>query len=258
MQLSNTTRLALPLSKVERHHAHMNGLYILAVVMALHCAMAFKLLTTTNTVIKNPPTMIEVAMVAQPKPEPIKPQAKERPPAPPVIKPPVKKIVVKAPTPKTIVLPKPVTPPKVVSTVNEQVAITQPTFQSASTFTPAVSAPSATKATSEATHPAENEDSAEGISGGTCSNCSRIETRLQRKYNSRHLTGSISFVFTIDEEGKVINATVRKVEPTEMFDENILATVQENLMEMEFSPKIVNGIAVRFEGHKTIKFQPMN
>ncbi|MDD5755306.1 MAG: energy transducer TonB, partial [Methylococcales bacterium] len=92
-------------------------------------------------------------------------------------------------------------------------------------------------------------------SGGTCENCDSIEKRLQRRYARRNFSGSVSFVFTISEDGKVQNATLKNAEPTDMFDDDTIAEIKDSLMEMEFEPKISGGKAISFKGTKTIKFQ---
>lgn len=243
------------LSKKERQHARMNWFAVLAVVVAAHCAITFKLLTMSKTISKKSPVVMDVAMVTIPKPEPVKPVIKE--PPPPVVKSEVKKTTIKQMPIKQIVQPKPVAQPKLLTTTNDTGQVSTPKVEAAPIFTPAAPIQTATK---NVTNPVESLSTNEsvGSSGGDCENCASIEKRLQRKYASRNFSGSISFIFTIDGEGKVRSAKLKKSEPADMFDEDVISTIKENLMEMEFSPKIINGKAVDFEGSKTIKFQSIN
>lgn len=253
-------------SKQELNKSRWTRFLMLIVVVALHSVIAFELLTASKNEPKKPPMIMEVAMVFLPKPEPPKPIIKEPPPAPPVIKPVVKKEIVK-PKPKPIVkpvpvkqitLPKPVLQPKILTTASKNAETSIAKFETAPTFTPAVPVQTVLKAVSkpvETSSSASNESSS-ASSGGTCENCDSIEKRLQRRYARRNFAGSISFVFTIGEDGKVQNATVKNAEPADMFDMDVLSEVKESLMEMEFEPKIVNGKAISFKGNKTIKFQP--
>ncbi len=234
---------------------------LFVLVVTLHGVLTFHLLTSSKDVPKKSPVIMEVAMIVLPKPEPPKPVIKEPPPVPPVIKPVVKKEIVKPkpivkPLPvKHITPPKPVLQPKMLTTASETAEVSIPKFEAAPTFTPAapVQIAKAVSKPVETTSTTSVESSAS--SGGTCENCDSIEKRLQRRYARRNFSGSVSFMFTIGEDGKVQNATVKNAEPAEMFDDDVLSEVKESLMEMEFEPKIVNGKAVSFKGTKTIKFQ---
>jgi len=231
-------------------------------VVALHGVLAFHLLSSSKDTPKKSPVIMEVAMIVLPKPEPPKPIIKEPPPVPPVVKPVVKTEIVKPkpivkPVPvKQITPPKPVLQPKILTTVSENAEVSIPKFKAAPTFTPAAPVQTVAKAVSKPTETTSESNESSASSGGTCENCDSIEKRLQRRYARRNFAGSVSFTFTIAEDGKVQNATVKNAEPADMFDDDVLSEVKESLMEMEFEPKIVNGKAVSFKGNKTIKFQP--
>jgi|GEM_PF-1508464 len=267
MDKTNSTFTGYPIfepSHQELKDSRFRGGLMLAIVIILHSAIAFELLTAPKDEPKKPPQIMEVAMVVLPKPEPPKPIIKEPPPpTPPVVKPVVKKEVVKPkpivkPVPvKHITPPKPVLQPKILTTTSENAEVSIPKFEAAPTFTPAVPVQTVAKAVSKPaeTSSASNESSS-ASSGGTCENCDSIEKRLQRRYARRNFSGSVSFTFTISEDGKVQSATIKNTEPADMFDDDVLSEVKESLMEMEFEPKIVNGKAMSFKGNKTIKFQP--
>ncbi|MEI7839402.1 MAG: TonB family protein [Methylococcaceae bacterium] len=235
---------------------------LFVLVVTLHGVLTFHLLTSSKDAPKKSPVIMEIAMVTLPKPEPPKPIIKEPPPPLSVAKPVVKKEIVKPkpivkPVPvKQITPPKPVLQPKILTTVSENAEVSIPKFKAAPTFTPAAPVQTVAKAVSKPTETTSESNESSASSGGTCENCDSIEKRLQRRYARRNFAGSVSFTFTIAEDGKVQNATVKNAEPADMFDDDVLSEVKESLMEMEFEPKIVNGKAVSFKGNKTIKFQP--
>ena len=66
--------------------------------------------------------------------------------------------------------------------------------------------------------------------------------------------GAVTFILSINENGEVIDANIKNTEPDNVFDEDFLAEIKEIVMEMKFTPKIVNDKAVRFKGTKTFKF----
>ena len=266
MDKTNSTFTGYPIfqpSQKELKNSHLRGGLMLTAVMILHSLIAFELLNAPKDKPKTTPKIMEVAMVVLPKPEPPKPVIKEPPPAPPVVKPVVKKEIVKPkpivkPEPvKKITPPKPVLQPKILTTASENAEVSIPKFEAAPTFTPAVPVQTTAKAVSKTAEMAsESHNESSASSGGTCENCDGIEKRLQRRYARRNFAGSVSFTFTIGEDGKVQNAAVKNAEPADMFDEDVISEIKESLMEMEFEPKIVGGKAVSFKGNKTIKFQP--
>lgn len=265
MDATDTTFTGYPVfkpSKQELNKSRWRGALTLTIVIALHSVITFQILNTSKDAPKKPPMIMEVAIVTLPKPEPPKPLIKELPPAPPVVKPVIKKEIVKPkpivkPMPvKQITPPKPVLQPKVLTTASENAETSIQKFEAAPTFTPAVPVQTVAKTVSKPVETESESNDSPASSGGTCENCDSIEKRLQRRYARRNFAGSISFVFTIGEDGKVQNATVKGAEPADMFDADVLSEVKESLMEMEFDPKIVNGKAVSFKGTKTIKFQP--
>ncbi len=261
MDATHTTFTGYPIfqpSKKELKNSRFRSGLMFAMVVILHGVIAFELANAPKNMPKKVPKIMEVAMIVLPKPEPPKPEIKP-PPEPP--KPVVKKEVVKPkpiakPEPvKKITPPKPVLQPKILTTVSENAAASIPKFEAAPVYTPPVPVQTAAKTSKPVETASENNENS-ASSGGTCENCDSIEKRLQRRYARRNFAGSISFTFTISEDGKVQNATVKNTEPADMFDEDVISEIKESLMEMEFEPKIVNGKAVSFKGNKTIKFQP--
>jgi outer membrane biosynthesis protein TonB len=263
MDATNTTFTGYPVfepSKQELKKSRRRGAVIFAVVVALHSTIAVELLNASKDAPKKPPKIMEVAMVTLPKPKPPEPPKPEvKPPEPP--KPVVKKEVVKPkpivkPVPvKKITPPKPVLQPKILTTTSENAEVSIPKFEAAPVYTPPVPVQTVAKSAPQATTSSQSSESG-ASSGGNCENCSSIEKRLQRRYARRNFSGSVSFMFTIGEDGTVKNATFKNADPADMFDEEVISEIKESLMEMEFDPKIVNGKAVSFKGTKTIKFQP--
>jgi len=267
MDKTNSTFTGFPIfepSKQELKNARLRGGLMLVMVIALHSGVAFQLLNAPKDEPKKMPQIMEVAMVTipKPKPPPEPPKPEIKPPEPP--KPVVKKEVVKPkpipivkPVPvKHITPPKPVLQPKILTTASENAEVSIPKFEAAPTFTPAVPVQTVAKTVSKPVETSSASSESSASSGGSCENCDGIEKRLQRRYARRNFAGSVSFTFTIGEDGKVQNATLKNAEPADMFDDDVLSEIKESLMEMEFEPKIVNGKAVSFKGNKTIKFQP--
>ncbi len=260
MDKTNSTFTGYPIfqpSKQELKNSRFRSGLILTAVVILHSAIAFELANAPKDEPKKTPQIMEVAMVTipKPKPPPEPPKPEIKPPEPP--KPVVKKEVVKPQPMKKITPPKPVLQPKILTTASENADVSIPKFEAAPVYTPPVPVQTVAKAANKPieTSSANNESSSTS-SGGTCENCDSIEKRLQRRYARRNFSGSVSFTFTIGEEGTVQNATVKNTEPADMFDEEVISEIKESLMEMEFEPKIVNGKAISFKGNKTIKFQP--
>jgi protein TonB len=249
-------------SQQELKNARLRGGLMLAMVIALHSGVAFQLLNAPKDEPKKPPQIMEVAMVTipKPKPPPEPPKPEIKPPEPP--KPVVKKEVVKPkpivkPVPvKQITPPKPALQPKILTTASENAEVSIPKFEAAPVYTPPAPVQTVAKPVAQPTASTSTSNESSASSGGSCENCDGIEKRLQRRYARRNFAGSVSFTFTIGEDGKVQSATVKNAEPADMFDEDVISEIKESLMEMEFEPKIVNGKAVSFKGNKTIKFQP--
>jgi hypothetical protein len=78
--------------------------------------------------------------------------------------------------------------------------------------------------------------------------------RLVRSESININEGAVTFILSINENGEVIDANIKNTEPDNVFDEDFLAEIKEIVMEMKFTPKIVNDKAVRFKGTKTFKF----
>ena len=265
MDATKTTFTGYPVfepSKQELKNSRFRSALILAIVVVLHSMIALELLNAPKDALKKPPQIMEVAMVTLPKPKPPEPIEKELPPAP-VVKPTVKKEIEKTkpivkPVPvKQITPPKPVLQPKILTTVSENAEVSIPKFEAAPVYTPPVPVQIVAKPVAQpAAAPTSENTENSASSGGSCENCSSIEKRLQRRYARRNFAGSVSFTFTIGEDGKVQNATFKNAEPADMFDDEVISEIKESLIEMEFNPKIVGGKAVSFKGNKTIKFQP--
>lgn len=262
MDATNTNFTGYPIfepSKQERDRSRKRGALLFIIVVVLHSVMALHILNAPEDKQKKQPKIMEVAMVTLPKPEPPKPEIKP-PPEPP--KPVVKKEVVKPkpivkPEPvKKITPPQPVLQPKIVTTTSENAEVNIPKFEAAPVYTPPAPVQTVAKNVSKPVESVSESNESSASSGGNCQNCSSIEKRLQRRYARRNFSGSVSFMFTIGEDGTVKNAIFKNAEPEDMFDDEVISEVKESLMEMEFEPKIVNGKAVSFKGTKTIKFQP--
>lgn len=259
MDATKTTFTGYPIfqpSKQELKNSHFRGGLMLAAVVILHGVIAFELANTPKDEPKKTPQIMEVVMVTIPKPEPPKPEIKPPEPPKPVVKKEVVKPIVKPVPVKQITPPKPVLQPKILTTASENAEVSIPKFEAAPVYTPSAPVQTVAKVVSKPAETAsESHNESSASSGGSCENCSSIEKRLQRRYARHNFSGSVSFIFTIGEDGKVQNATVKNTEPAEMFDDDTISEIKESLMEMEFEPKIVGGKAVSFKGNKTIKFQ---
>ena len=264
MDKTNSTFTGYPIfapSQQELKNSRFRGGLMLATVIILHSVIAFQLANAPKDLPKKPPQIMEVAMVTLPKPkppEPPKPEVKSPEPPKPVVKKEVvkPKPIVKPEPVKKITPPKPVLQPKIVTTASENAEVSIPKYEAAPVYTPPAPVQTVAKPAPQAAATSSESSESGASSGGSCENCSSIEKRLQRRYARRNFSGSVSFTFTIGEDGTVKNATFKNAEPADMFDEEIIAEIKESLMEMEFEPKIVNGKAVSFKGIKTIKFQP--
>lgn len=241
------------LLKQEHKESRYRSMLLLAVVVTLHSAIAFELLIASKNTIKKQPMMIEVAMVTLPKPV-----IRETSPVP-VVKPVENKKViypiVKPEPVKKIKQPKPILQPRILTTTAQTAETSIPKFETAPVVTPVLPAQTVAKTVSKPTETDPTNFESSAASGGTCENCESIELKLQRKYARRNFSGSISFLFTINEDGTVRDATFKKCEPDDTFDDDVISSVKETLMEMEFNPRIVNGKAVIFKGTKTIRFK---
>ncbi len=256
MYATNTTFTGYPIfepSKQELKNTRFRASFLLAAVVGLHSVIALELVNAPKETPKKPSVIMEVAMVTLPKTEPPKPEIKPPEPPKPVVKKEVEKpkSIVKPEPVRKIKPPKPVLQPKILTTASENADVSTPKYEAAPVYTPPTPVQTVAKPVENTSTNSESSTS----SGGTCENCDSIEKRLQRRYARRNFSGSVSFIFTISEEGKVQNATLKNTDPVDMFDDEVISEIKESLMEMEFSPKIVNGKAISFKGTKTIKFQ---
>lgn len=234
----------------------VRGLFLFLVIV-LHVSVGTWIINATQSPQKMAPKVIEVVMLPPPEKPKVIP---EKPPAPPVVKKePVKPVVkpapVKPPEPvKKVTPPKPVAQPKILTSASDNAETSIPKVDTTSTPTQTIPSPAVTKS---AAKPAEvaTQSNSDSISGGECDNCQNIERRLKRKNERWRLEGAITFTLSINENGQVQDANVKNTEPDNVFDADLLAEIKEIIIEMEFTPKIVNDKAVSFKGTKTFKFQ---
>ena len=234
----------------------VRGLF-LVLVLVLHVSVGTWIINATQTPKKIAPNTIEVVMlppIEKPKVLP------EKPPAPPVVKkepvkPIVKPVAVKPPEPvKKVTPPKPVAQPKILTSASENAETSIPNVDTTSVPTQTMPTPNVTKSVSKS---AEFDTQSTGNSsiGGECDNCQNIERRLKRKNERWRLEGAVTFTLSINEKGQVNDVNVKNTEPENLFDADLLAEIKEIVMEMEFTPKMVNDKAVGLKGTKTFKFQ---
>ncbi len=234
----------------------VRGLF-LVLVLVLHVSVGTWIINATQTPKKIAPNTIEVVMlppIEKPKVLP------EKPPAPPVVKkepvkPVVKPATVKPPEPvKKVTPPKPVAQPKILTSASENAETSIPKVDTTSVPTQTMPTPNVTKSVSK---PAEFDTQSTGNSksGGNFTNFKSIERRLMRKNARWQLEGTVTFDLSIDENGVVHDANVKGMEPENVFDTEHLTDIKEVVMEMEFSPRIVDDKAVSFEKTQTFKFQ---
>ena len=234
----------------------VRGLFLFLVIV-LHVSVGTWIINATQSPQKMAPKVIEVVMLPPPEKPKVIP---EKPPAPPVVKkepvkPVVKPVAVKPPEPvKKVTPPKPVAQPKILTSASENAETSIPKVDTTSVPTQTIPSPSVTKS---AAKPAEvaTQSNSDSISGGECDNCQNIERRLKRKNERWRLEGAATFTLSINENGQVQEANVKNTEPDNVFDADLLAEIKEIIIEMEFTPKIVNDKAVSFKGTKTFKFQ---
>ena len=234
----------------------VRGLFLFLVIV-LHVSVGTWIINATQSPQKMAPKVIEVVMLPPPEKPKVIP---EKPPAPPVVKkepvkPVVKPVAVKPPEPvKKVTPPKPVAQPKILTSASDNAETSIPKVDTTSVPTQTIPSPAVTKS---AAKPAEvaTQSNSDSISGGECDNCQNIERRLKRKNERWRLEGAITFTLSINENGQVQDANVKNTEPDNVFDADLLAEIKEIIIEMEFTPKIVNDKAVSFKGTKTFKFQ---
>ena len=209
---------------------------LLTVVVGLHIALAWYLLSAPATEPKKPLVVMEVVML---KPEPVLKQAPKEPaPAPP----PVKKEPIK---PKAVVTPpKPVKKPVPIPKPQpaEIKEVTLPKFEpvpmpAPATAPSAASTSSATAKTSTAAGQGSN-DNKTVVSGVVA--LLRVPPKYPARAASRHIEGWVTVEFTVQTDGSVDDAVVVNSEPEGVFDEAALTAIGK----WQFKEKIVNGVAV--------------
>ncbi|MEI8237342.1 MAG: hypothetical protein WCG11_09270 [Methylococcaceae bacterium] len=230
----------------------VRGFFLFVFVLILHLGVRAWIINATHSPKKIAPNSIEVVMlppIEKPKVIP------EKPPAPPVVKKEPVKPVFKPPEPvKKVTPPKPVAQPKILTSASENAETSIPKVDTTSVPTQTMPTPNVTKSV---TKPAEvaNQSTGNSSTGGECDNCQNIERRLKRKNERWRLEGAVTFTLSINEKGQVNDVSVKNTEPDSVLDADLLAEIKEIVMEMEFTPKIVNDKAVGWKGTKTFKFQ---
>ena len=226
---------------------------LLAVVVVLHSALAWYLLSTPKIELKKPLIVMEVAMLAKPEPV-LKAAAKEPPPAPP----PVKKEPIK---PKAVVKPPPVKKPLVVKKpaplpdVKETVPV--PKFEpvpmvspAPAAVSPAPSASSSSHATAKTTTTGQGQDDSKTVVSGVVP-LLRVPPKYPARAATRHIEGWVTVEFTIQTDGTVGDAIVISAEPEGIFDEAALTAIGK----WEFKEKMVNGVAVTQRAVQRLQFK---
>ena len=220
---------------------------LLTVVVGLHTALAWYLLSAPATEPKKPLVVMEVVML---KPEPVLKQAPKEPaPAPP----PVKKEPIK---PKAVVTPpKPVKKPAPVPKQQpvEIKEVTLPKFEpvpmpAPATAPSAASTSSATAKTSTAAGQGSN-DNKTVVSGVVA--LLRVPPKYPARAASRHIEGWVTVEFTVQTDGSVDDAVVVNSEPEGVFDEAALTAISK----WQFKEKIVNGVAVTQRAVQKLQFK---
>jgi len=226
---------------------------LLPVVVGLHIALAWYLLSAPAIEPKKPLVIMEVVML---KPEPVLKQAPKEPaPAPPAIKKePIKpKAVVTPPKPvkKPVVIKKPAPVPKPKPTeIKEVVAL--PKFEPVPmpAAAPATSAPSTSSAkTKTSTTGRGSGDSGPVVSGVVA--LVRVPPKYPPRAASRHIEGWVTVEFTVQTDGSVDDAVVVGSEPEDTFDEAALTAISK----WKFKEKIVNGVAVTQRAVQKLQFK---
>lgn len=206
-------------------------------------------------ILKNPPKVMEVALLSAPSPKPaVAPPAPPKPvppkPVPPKKvqpkKPPVKQPVKK----KTPVIPKPVETPKPQPVVEKQ--LPPPLSDSVQkTETPA---PAPQPAINQPSKPAEKTGTAEANSKTTVSGIKplvRVPPKYPARAANRRIEGWVKIEFTITTDGAVSDAVVVEAEPADVFDDAALSAIEK----WKFKEKLVNGIAVTQRAVQVLKFK---
>ncbi|MEY3289633.1 MAG: hypothetical protein RLZZ419_1875 [Pseudomonadota bacterium] len=233
---------------------------LLPVVVGLHLALAWYLLSGPTIEPQKPLVVMEVVML---KPEPVLKQAPKEPtPAPPAIKKePIKpKAVVTPPKPvkKPVVIKKPAPVPKPkpqpTEIIKEMVALPKfepvPMPTAAPTPAPSVSAPSTSSAkTKTPTTGRGSGDSGPIVSGVVA--LLRVPPKYPPRAASRHIEGWVTVEFTVQTDGSVDDAVVVSADPEDTFDEAALTAISK----WKFKEKIVNGVAVTQRAVQKLQFK---
>jgi protein TonB len=220
---------------------------LLTVVVGLHIALAWYLLSATATEPKKPLVVMEVVML---KPEPVLKQAPKEPaPAPP----PVKKEPIK---PKAVVTPpkpvkKPVPVPKPQPAEIKEVTLPkfEPVPMPVPATTPSAASTSSTTAKTSTAAGQGSNDNKTVVSGVVA--LLRVPPKYPARAANRHIEGWVTVEFTVQTDGSVDDAVVVNSEPEGVFDEAALTAISK----WQFKEKIVNGVAVTQRAVQKLQFK---
>ncbi len=225
---------------------------LLAVVVVLHSALAWYLLSTPSIELKKPLIVMEVAMLTKPEPV-LKAAAKEPPPAPP----PVKKEPIK---PKAVIKPLPVKKPvvnnKPVPSPDIKEVIPVPKFEPVPMVNPAPTAVSPVPSASSSSHAkmmtttGQGSDDSKAVVSGVVP-LFRVPPKYPARAAARHIEGWVTVEFTIQTDGTVDDAIVVSAEPEGIFDEAALTAIGK----WEFKEKMVNGVSVTQRAVQRLQFK---
>jgi periplasmic protein TonB len=240
----------------EINHRSIAGLLAILVIL-LHLWVVVLLLQPANVDKKKEPLKImEVALVAEPKPEPKKEDSPSAPakPAPPKdvqpkkkeVKPPLKK--------KTPVIPKQVESPKIKEqkVADEQIPTPSQLLPSKTVEKPQAlaSPPQSAVFSKPIAKPGTGETKSKGENSGVVP-LVQPHPAYPMRAQSRHIEGSVKIEFMVNASGSVSNPVVVSASPPGIFDEAAL----NNIMKWKFKPKMVNGNPVSQRTVQIIRFK---
>jgi protein TonB len=239
----------------EASHHPMVGLLAVLVLLLHLWVMIWLSQPSEPDTLKNPPKVMEVALLSAPSPKPAAaPPAPPKPvppkPAPPKKiqpkKPPAKQPIKK----KAPVTPKPAELPKPQPVVEERL----PAPPSVSDSVQKTETPSPQPANNQPSRPAERTGTAAADTKSVVSGIKplvRVPPRYPTRAANRHIEGWVKIEFTITTDGTVSNAVVIEAEPADVFDDAALNAIEK----WKFKEKLVNGIAVTQRAVQVLKFK---
>jgi protein TonB len=241
------------------HHPMVGLLAILVLLLHLWVIVWLSQPSEPDT-LKNPPKVMEVALLSAPSPKPaVAPPAPPKPvppkpkrvepkkvqPKKPPVKQPVKK---KMPVVhKSAELPKP-------QPVVEQPLLTPSPLSDSAQKTEMLAPTPPQPAISQPSKPAEKAGTAEANSKTIVSGIKplvRVPPKYPARAANRHIEGWVKIEFTITTDGTVSDAVVVEAEPADVFDDAALSAIEK----WKFKEKLVNGIAVTQRAVQVLKFK---